>query len=78
MPKQNADLLNETAAELLEAIKAAAPTAQNRNTEGLESLARAYALVAGRRHLLVGATHRLSAAALTTNHATHPSNEQDD
>lgn len=45
MAKQNQDLINETAVALLEAIKAAAPEAHNRSTEGLESLARAYHLV---------------------------------
>lgn len=45
MAKQNQDLINETAAALLEAIKEAAPAAHDGSTEGLESLARAYNLV---------------------------------
>lgn len=45
MAKQNQDLINETAAVLLEAIKKAAPDAERRSSEGLESLARAYSLV---------------------------------
>lgn len=46
MAKQNEQLINETAAALLEAIKEAAPDAHRRSHEGLESLARAYNLVA--------------------------------
>ncbi|MEK4240817.1 hypothetical protein NYE39_02260 [Janibacter sp. FSL W8-0316] len=45
MAKQNQDLINETAAVLLEAIKEAAPDAHRHSSEGLESLARAYSLV---------------------------------
>ena len=45
MPKQNDALINETAAELLKAIKEAAPSANDRGNEALESLARAYSLV---------------------------------
>lgn len=45
MAKQNQQLINETAAVLLEAIKEAAPDAHRRSAEGLESLARAYGLV---------------------------------
>lgn len=45
MTKQNQDLINETATALLEAIKEAAPGAQEHSNEGLESLARAYNLV---------------------------------
>lgn len=48
MAKQNEDLINETEVALLKAIKDAAPSAQNRSTEGLESLARAYNLVTER------------------------------
>lgn len=44
--KQNAELITETAQVLLEAIKEAAPTAQGQSTDGLRSLAEAFALVA--------------------------------
>jgi hypothetical protein len=44
-PQQNITLATETAEVLLNAIKEAAPKAQGRDTEGLESLARAYSLV---------------------------------
>lgn len=40
------ELKTETAETLLRAIRAAAPQAHARSSEGLESLARAYALVA--------------------------------
>lgn len=45
MAKANAELIHETAKELLEAIKDAAPDANRRGVEGVESLARAFSLV---------------------------------
>lgn len=41
----NKELANETAEALLKAIKTAAPGADSRGTESLESLAKAYAAV---------------------------------
>ena len=43
--EQNTDLATETAEVLLTEIKKAAGSANNRSTEGLESLAKAYATV---------------------------------
>lgn len=44
-PQNNLQLAHETAEALLTAIKAEAPSAASRSSDGLRSLAEAYALV---------------------------------